>query len=657
MLDAQGVGGSIPPAPIFLLFIMRIKIGEKLIEKEISSNISFIELWKELYPEKPLPVGVKVDGKIRDIRDVVNGEEAEFLFDQDEALEILRHSASHLLAQAVLQLYPGTKIGVGPAIENGFYYDFHREEPFTPEDLEKIEKRMQELSRKDIEIRREIWPREKAINYFKERGQIFKLELIEEKTQGDISVYVQDDFVDLCRGPHVPSTGYIKHFKLLSVSAAYWKGDEKRESMQRIYGTAFFRKEDLENYLNFLEEARKRDHRRLGRELDLFMISEEIGPGLILWKPKGSIIRHIIEDYWKEEHRKRGYELVYTPHIADIGLWATSGHLDFYRENMFPPMVKDNVTYQLKPMNCPFHIVMFKSELRSYKDLPIRWAELGTVYRYERSGVLHGLLRVRGFTQDDAHIFCTPEQMEKEILSTLYFARDILTAFGFTDYDIYLSTRPEKFVGTPEMWDKAEKALKNALDKSGLPYQIDPGEGVFYGPKIDIKIKDVLGRTWQCSTIQVDFNLPERFQIYYVGEDGKHHPPIMIHRALLGSLERFFGVLIEHYAGAFPLWLSPVQVVILPITDRNHEYAKKLEKLLLENEIRVETDARNEKLGFKIREAQLKKIPYMLIIGDKEEKEGKIALRVRGKGDVGKMNIEEFIDMVKEKINKRSQEL
>ncbi len=627
-----------------------------MIEKEIQAE-NYIDLWKKLYPERPLPVAVKVNGEVKDIRSQVEGEEVEFLFEEEDALPVLRHSAAHLLAQAVLQLYPGTKIGVGPAIENGFYYDFYREEPFTPEDLEKIEERMRELASQNLEIRKEIWPREKAINYFKEKGQNFKIELIEEKTQGDVSVYVQGDFVDLCRGPHVPSTGYIKHFKLLSVSAAYWKGDEKRESMQRIYGTAFFKKEDLEAYLNFLEEAKKRDHRRLGRELELFLVSEEIGPGLILWLPKGSIVRSIIEDYWREEHLRRGYQLVYTPHIADIGLWRTSGHLDFYRENMFPPMVKDHIQYQLKPMNCPFHIVMFKSKLRSYRDLPVRWAELGTVYRYERSGVLHGLLRVRGFTQDDAHIFCTPQQMEEEILSTLFFARDMLSAFGFEDYEIYLSTRPEKFVGTVEMWNRAEHALKNALDRSGLSYEVDPGEGVFYGPKIDIKIKDVLGRTWQCSTIQVDFNLPQRFGLYYVGEDGAHHTPIMIHRALLGSLERFFGVLIEHYGGAFPLWLAPVQVRVLPITDRNHSYARKLEEKLREEGLRAEADLRSEKLGYKIREGQLQKIPYLLIVGDREEKEGKVALRIRGKGDVGAISLEEFLARAKEKIENKSTEL
>ena len=616
-----------------------------------------MDLWRKISPGKPYPVAVKVDGQVKDIREKVEGEEVEFLFQQEEALPVLRHSASHLMAQAVLQLYPETKIGVGPAIENGFYYDFYRSEPFTPEDLEKIEERMKEIADQDLEIRREIWPRHRAIDYFRERGQKFKLELIEEKTRGDVSVYIQGEFVDLCRGPHVPSTGYIKHFKLLSVSAAYWKGDENRESMQRIYGTAFFTAEDLENYLNFLEEARKRDHRRLGKELELYLVSEEIGPGLILWLPKGSVIRNIIETYWKQEHIKRGYQLVYTPHIADIGLWKTSGHLEFYRENMFPPMIKDSIEYQLKPMNCPFHIVMFKSKLRSYRDLPVRWAELGTVYRYERSGVLHGLLRVRGFTQDDAHIFCTPEQMEEEILSTLFFARDMLSAFGFEDYEIYLSTRPDKFVGTVEMWDKAEEALKKALDRSGLKYEIDPGEGVFYGPKIDIKIKDVLGRTWQCSTIQVDFNLPQRFGLYYVGEDGAHHTPIMIHRALLGSIERFFGVLIEHYAGAFPLWLAPVQVRVLPITDRNHGYARKIVELLLEKGLRAEADLRSEKLGYKIREGQLQKIPYLLIVGDREEREGKVALRIRGKGDVGAVSPEEFLSMALAKIKDKSTEL
>ncbi len=627
-----------------------------MIEKEVQAA-NYIELWKELFPDRPLPVAVKVDGEVKDIRSEVRGEEVEFLFEEEEALAVLRHSASHLLAQAVLQLYPGTKIGVGPAIENGFYYDFYREEPFTPEDLDRIEGRMKELASQDIEIKREVWPREKAINYFRERGQDFKIELIEEKTQGDVSVYIQGDFVDLCRGPHVPSTGYIKHFKLLSVSAAYWKGDEKRESMQRIYGTAFFKKEDLEAYLNFIQEAKKRDHRRLGKDLELFLVSEEIGPGLILWLPKGALVRSLIEDFWRQEHIRRGYQLVYTPHIADLGLWKISGHLEYYRENMFPPMEKDNLHYQLKPMNCPFHIIMFKSKLRSYRDLPVRWAELGTVYRYERSGVLHGLLRVRGFTQDDAHIFCTPQQMEEEILSTLFFAKDMLSAFGFEDYEIYLSTRPEKFVGTVQMWERAEKALKNALDRSGLPYEIDPGEGVFYGPKIDIKIKDVLGRTWQCSTIQVDFNLPQRFGLYYVGEDGARHTPIMIHRALLGSLERFFGVLIEHYGGAFPLWLAPVQVRVLPITDRNHDYANRIVEALKAEGFRAEADLRNEKLGYKIREGQLQKIPYLLIVGDREEREGRVALRVRGKGDLGAVSLEEFIAQARDKIKNKSTEL
>ncbi len=636
---------------------MRIRIGDEVIEKDVAEGISFLQLWREIRPGKALPVAVKVNGEVKDIREEVSGEEVEFLFGGDDALPVLRHSASHLLAQAVLQLYPEAKIGVGPAIENGFYYDFYREEPFTPEDLEKIEKRMEELALQNLEIRREIWPRERAIRYFQERGQKFKLELIEEKTRGDVSVYIQGDFVDLCRGPHVPSTGYIKHFKLLSVSAAYWKGDENRESMQRIYGTAFFTEEELKNYLKFLEEAKKRDHRRLGKELELYLVSEEIGPGLILWLPKGSMVRNIIETYWKQEHIRRGYQLVYTPHIADIGLWKTSGHLEFYRENMFPPMVKDNIQYQLKPMNCPFHIIMFKSKLRSYRDLPVRWAELGTVYRYERSGVLHGLLRVRGFTQDDAHIFCTPEQMEEEILSTLFFAKDMLSAFGFEDYEIYLSTRPEKFVGTPEMWDKAEEALQKALVRSGLPYEIDPGEGVFYGPKIDIKIKDVLGRTWQCSTIQVDFNLPQRFGLYYVGEDGAHHTPIMIHRALLGSIERFFGVLIEHYAGAFPLWLAPIQVRILPITDRNHGYAERVLEVLKNNGLRAEADLRSEKLGYKIRDGQIQKIPYLLIVGDREERENRVALRVRGKGDLGAVSLEEFLSRALEKIKNKSTEL
>ncbi len=633
---------------------MKIYIKNIDEEVELSGSISLKELAEKYIPKNRF-VAAKVDGKLADLRDTVEKDcEVEFLQNGKEALEVLRHSAAHLLAQAVLQLYPGTKIGIGPATETGFFYEFLREKPFTPEDLEKIEAKMKELAEADIPIEREYWDKQKAIEYFRQQGQDFKVELIEEKGGEKVSVYRQGDFVDFCLGPHVPSTGYIKHFKLLWVSGAYWKGEEGNVQLQRINGTAFFTEKELKDYLNFLEEAKKRDHRRLGRELELFLITDEIGAGLVLWLPKGGIVRKIIEDFWREEHLRNGYELVYTPHIANRKLWATSGHLEYYQENMYPPMKFENFEYQLKPMNCPFHIVMYKSKLRSYKELPIRWAELGTVYRYERSGVLHGLLRVRGFTQDDAHIFCTFDQLEDEILSTINFTKKMLSAFGFEDYEVFLSTRPDEFVGTEEDWDRAEKALASALERAGMEYSIDPGEGVFYGPKIDVKIKDVLGRSWQCSTIQVDFNLPQRFKLTYVGEDGRPHVPVMIHRALLGSLERFLGVLIEHYAGAFPLWLAPVQMVVIPIADRHFEYARKIEQRLRAEGFRAEGDYRSEKLGYKIREAQLKKIPYMIIVGDKEVESGKISLRTRGIGDEGSMELEEFIERAKAIVENKS---
>ncbi len=633
-----------------------MKIFIKNIDREVvlEKAVSLEEIAKEYLPKEKF-VAARVNGQLKDLRDIVEENwEVEFIADGEEGLEVLRHSAAHLLAQAVLELYPGTKIGIGPATETGFFYDFEREEPFTPEDLEEIEKKMRELADQDLRIEREFWDKGFAIEFFKKQGQDLKVELIQEKGGEKVSVYKQGNFVDFCLGPHVPSTGYIRHFKVLWVSGAYWKGEETNRKLQRIYGTVFFTEKQLRDYLNFLEEAKKRDHRRLGKELELFLITDEIGAGLVLWLPKGGIIRKIIEDFWRDEHLKNGYEIVYTPHIANRKLWATSGHLEFYQENMYPPMQFDNLEYQLKPMNCPFHIVMYKSKLRSYKELPIRWAELGTVYRYERSGVLHGLLRVRGFTQDDAHIFCSFDQLEEEILRTINFNRKILKAFGFEDYEVFLSTRPEEFVGTPEAWDKAEKALASALERAGMEYKIDPGEGVFYGPKIDVKIKDVLGRSWQCSTIQVDFNLPERFKLTYVGEDGKPHVPVMIHRALLGSLERFLGVLIEHYAGAFPLWLAPVQMVVIPIADRHFEYARKIEMRLKEEEFRVEGDYRSEKLGYKIREAQLKKIPFMIIIGDKEVGSGKISLRTRGIGDEGAVELEDFIKRAKALVESKS---
>ncbi len=570
-------------------------------------------------------------------------------------LDTIRHSCAHLMAQAVKELFPETQVTIGPVIEDGFYYDFYRETPFVPEDLKKIEKRMKEIAKKGLDIQRQEMPRDEAVKFFKDLGEDFKVEIIESIDQADaISAYSQGDFTDLCRGPHVDNTKRLKAFKLLSTSAAYWRGDERNPVLQRIYGTAWRNKDELKEYLDRLEEAKRRDHRKLGKELDLFSMSEDVGPGLILWHPKGSRIRYIVEEFWRQEHYKNGYELVYTPHTAKSDLWQISGHFDFYKENMFAPMDVENKEYILKPMNCPFHIQIYKSHLRSYRDLPLRWAELGTVYRYERSGVMHGLLRVRGFTQDDAHLFCARNQIESEIERVLAFVLYILRAFGFDQYKVFLSTRPEKSVGSDDDWATATDALQKALDKSGLDYEEDPGEGVFYGPKIDIKIKDSLGRFWQVSTIQVDFNLPHRFEMSYVAEDGKHHQPIMIHRALMGSIERFFGCLIEHYAGAFPLWLAPVQVILLPITDSQNAYAEEVAAKLEENGIRVEKDLRNEKIGFKIREAQMAKTPYMLVLGDKEVQSGQVAVRKRRSQDTHTLSLDDFLKQLKHEIDTKA---
>ncbi|PID75060.1 MAG: threonine--tRNA ligase [Deltaproteobacteria bacterium] len=564
-----------------------------------------------------------------------------------EALEVLRHSTAHIMALAVREIYgPDVKVAIGPAIENGFYYDFLRDEPFTPEDFEKIEARMAEIVEKRLPFQRSVLRCDQAISRFEKEGEKFKVELISDLGEEEVSFYHVGDFTDLCRGPHLPDASFIRAFKLLRVAGAYWRGDEKREVLQRIYGTAFFDKKELKQYLHSLEEAKKRDHRKLGKELELFTVSEEIGSGLILWQPKGAQLRRLIEDFWKDEHYKHDYELLFTPHIARQDLWKTSGHLDFYSENMYSSMAIDEVDYQLKPMNCPFHIGVYNSQKRSYRELPIRWCELGTVYRYERAGALHGLLRVRGFTQDDAHIFCTPDQLGDEIYNILDLNLSILSAFGFSEYDVYLSTRPEKSVGTDENWHKATEALKLALERKGLSYNIDPGEGVFYGPKIDIKIKDQLGRSWQCSTIQVDFNLPERFSMKYIGSDNAEHQPIMIHRALMGSLERFIGVLIEHYAGAFPLWFAPVQARIMNITDEQAEYCQQVFLELRKHGVRIEKDLRNEKLNYKIREAQFAKIPYMLIVGDKEKNDGSVTVRLRNGKNLPSMPVSEFISML-----------
>ena len=581
-----------------------------------------------------------------------DGELIFITYDTPEGMEVFWHSTAHIMAHAIKNLFPEAKFGFGPALSDRFYYDFDINKSLAPEDLEKIEEEMNKIVAQNNPFIREEISKEQAIELFKQRNEPYKVEHISD-LEDSTSIYKEGDFVDLCSGPHLPSTGFVKYFKLLSISGAYWKGDEKNPMLQRIYGVSFPKKSLLDEFLYKLEEAKRRDHRRLGRELDLFSINDECGAGLVLWHPKGALIRKIIEDFWRDEHLNAGYELVYTPHIARLDLWRKSGHLDFFAENMFSSMEMENVKYQLKPMNCPFHLLIYKSQGRSYRDLPIRWAELGTVYRYERSGVLHGLLRVRGFTQDDAHIFCRPDQLQDEITTCLDFTIFILNTFGFRNYEIYLSTRPEKYVGTIENWELATIALKKALEGKGLDYQIDPGEGVFYGPKIDIKIKDVLDRAWQCTTIQVDFNEPERFDINYRGQDGNDHRPIMIHRALMGSLERFFGTLIEQYGGAFPVWLSPIQAIVLPITDDQNDYAYELLEKLKSDNIRAKVDDRNEKVGFKIREAELQKIPYMLIVGKNEVQTESVSVRKRKEGDIGKFSVTEFIKEIKQDIEQK----
>lgn len=573
-------------------------------------------------------------------------------FESAEGREVYRHSSTHIMAQAVKEVFPTAQLTIGPALDDGFYYDFAFDRPFTPEDLEKIEARAIEIMKRGLTVTRSKLSKQDAIKFFQERGEGYKVELINSFDDASpISLYRQGEFVDLCRGPHLPTTGYVGAFKLLSTGGAYWRGDERNPMLQRVYGTSFPTKKELDAHLAKLEEIKRRDHRKLGKELDLITIQDEIGPGLVLWHPKGSLIRLLIENFWREQHIKDGYDLVYSPHVARLDLWKTSGHVDYYRENMFASMKLEGSEYQLKPMNCPFHIMIYKSHMRSYRDLPIRYGELGTVYRYERTGVLHGLLRVRGFTQDDAHLFCRPDQIEAEVSRVLDFTFFVLGTFGFTEFEVYLSTRPEKSVGSEENWTIATNALEAALKSRGVAYAVDPGEGVFYGPKIDIKIKDVLGRSWQCSTVQVDFNNPERFKLAYTGEDGKAHQPIMIHRALMGSIERFFGILIEHYAGAFPTWLAPVQAVVLTITDNQQEFAAKIVSTLKSHGFRVEADIRNEKIGFKIREAEKNKIPYMLVVGDKEVQSGMVSVRGRSGANHGSLPIEAFLELLRTDAN------
>jgi threonyl-tRNA synthetase len=594
----------------------------------------------------------KVNGSPVDLATILHdGEQVEIITEKSpEALEIIRHSTSHLMAQAVKCLFPEAKVTIGPSIENGFYYDFDMERPFSLDDLEKIEAKMRELAKAGLPVAREVLSKDDAIRLFREMGEEYKVELIEDLDADTVSLYRQGDFVDLCRGPHLPSTSFCKAFKLTSIAGAYWRGDEKRKMLQRIYGTAFVDKKALDEYLARLEEAKRRDHRKIGKELDLFSFSDEVGAGLVIWHPKGAMLRTVLEDFERREHLKRDYDIVLGPQILKKELWQRSGHYENYRENMYFTEV-DEQSYGIKPMNCLSHMMIYKSQLRSYRDLPLRYFELGTVHRHERAGVLHGLLRVRGFTQDDAHIICTPEQLDAEIKGVLSFVSDVMAIFGF-DYEMELSTRPEKSIGTDEDWERATKALHAALEDSGRPFEINEGDGAFYGPKIDIKLRDALDRRWQCATIQCDFTLPERFDLTYVAADGERKRPVMVHRVILGAIERFIGVLIEHYAGNFPLWLSPVQGLLVTVTDNQIPYARKVYSQLREAGIRVQHDFRNEKLGFKIREAQLQKVPYMFVIGDKEVEMETVTPRYRDGSNLPAMSVPELVNFLELEVKR-----
>jgi threonyl-tRNA synthetase len=601
-------------------------------------------------------LAIKLDGQLKDLNlPIVNDTAVEIVtFGSREGHDVYWHSTSHLMAHAVKQLYPSVRLAIGPSIEEGFYYDFDFDRPFTPEDLAKIEARMAELAKASLPVTRREFSKADAVSFFQERGEMYKVELINAITDDSVTVYEQGDFADLCRGPHVLSTSKIKAVKLLSVAGAYWRGNEKNKMLQRIYGISFPNKEALADYVARLEEIKKRDHRKLGKDLDLFSLSDAVGGGLVLWHPRGALIRKTIEDFWRDEHQKNGYDFVFSPHVGRATLWETSGHLGFYRENMYSSMEVEGQEFFVKPMNCPFHIEIYKNKLRSYRELPMRYAELGTVYRFERSGVLHGLLRVRGFTQDDAHIFVAPDEMEQEVVRVLAFVVKMLRTFGFDDFKAYIATKPEKSVGDDAKWEQATQALTVAADKAGLEYEMDEGGGAFYGPKIDIKIKDALGRLWQCSTVQFDFNEPERFDMTYIGVDNQQHRPYMIHRALLGSIERFFGMLIEHYAGAFPVWLAPVQAKVLSISDRQLDYARGVRDRLIAEGIRAELDTRSEKIGFKIREAAMEKVPYILVAGDKEVEQNMVAVRERGGKDLGAMPLEDFLKGITKAIRSKS---
>ncbi|NGZ10149.1 MAG: threonine--tRNA ligase [Nitrospira sp. LK70] len=598
-------------------------------------------------------LAAKVEGEVVDLSRPLSASSIvePLRFDSSEGREVYRHSSTHIMAQAVKELFPSAQLTIGPALEDSFYYDFAFERPFTPEDLERIEERAAEIIKRNLTITRREFSKQDAIDFFKARGEHYKVELIQGFPDGEpITAYTQGDFVDLCRGPHLPTTGSIGAIKLLNTAGAYWRGDERNPMLQRIYGTSFPTRAEVDAYLARLEEIKRRDHRKVGKELDLISIQDEIGPGLVLWHPKGAAVRLLIENFWREQHIRDGYQLVYSPHTARLDLWKTSGHLDYYRENMFPSMKLEGSEYQLKPMNCPYHIMIYQSHLRSYRDLPIRYGELGTVYRYERTGVLHGLMRVRGFTQDDAHLFCRPDQMEQEVSRVLDFTFFVLRTFGFHQFEVFLSTRPKESVGGDEHWTLATSALEAALKNRNISFHLDPGGGAFYGPKIDIKIKDALGRSWQCSTVQVDFNNPERFELNYIGEDGKAHRPIMIHRALMGSIERFFGILIEHYGGAFPTWLAPVQVVVMNITDHQQDYAAAVVAQLKAVGFRAEADLRNEKIGFKIREAEKAKVPFMLVAGNREMQGGTLSVRGRSGANLGTKTVAEVLDLLQTEV-------
>ncbi len=631
--------------------------------KELPKGSTALDVAKAISPRlADAALAAKSDGNIIDVgRPLERDAELRILTDKDpEALEVYRHSSAHLMAAAVLELFPETKLGHGPATDSGFFYDFYREKPFTLEDLEKIEKKMQELVQRNEPYAREFLARDQALDRFKREGDFMKVHFIEQFTQPgeQVSIYKTGKFLDFCRGPHIPSTGKIKAFKLLNIAGAYWLGDEKNPQLQRIYGTSFFSKKDLEEYLNKLEEAKRRDHRVLGQQLDLFSIQELAGPGLIFWHPKGGIMRKIMEDWMRDEYLRRGYSLVYTPHVMRVDLWKTSGHEGYYAQNMFTPMELDDAWYRLKPMNCPGHIMIYANTLRSYRDLPVRLGELGTVYRYERSGVMHGLLRVRGFTQDDAHIFCTPEQIEDEIVACLDFALAVLKTYGFDKFETELSTwdpnNRKDFLGSDDQWNMANRSLETALQRRNIQYKIIPGEAAFYGPKIDVKLVDAIGRLWQLSTIQFDFNLPQRFGLEYVGEDGQRHQPVMVHRALYGSVERFFGVLIEHYAGAFPAWLAPVQAVVIPISERHHDYANKVGDRLKQDGFRIQVDLRNEKMNAKIREHALQKVPFLLVVGDKEAEAGAVNVRTRGKEKTETVPLPDFIVRLRTLVDEKA---